>query len=129
MGTDYKFVSTGTGVWNSRGLNLSNSGEGCGCGSSSISNMAVMLADAKGPSVKSIYTTKDASPSSSPFTQFHSGETIYIHLKFDEYIRFAMDEVTADVENMKLNISMKTISNNSDSGLTGTMPNEPGKPY
>ena len=83
--------------------------EGCNDGQTSVSNMAVMLADVQGPAVTEIYTTRDANPASSVFTQFHAGEDMYIHLKFDESIRFAEDEVTDEVIAMELNISMKRI--------------------
>jgi hypothetical protein len=105
---NYEFKPVGTG-FEAQGLNLRLLGAGCIDGRTSISAMAVMLADVQGPAVTEIYTTRNANPASSVFTQFHAGEDIYIHLKFDESIRFAEDAVTGDVKDMILNIGMKRI--------------------
>ncbi len=113
---NYEFKPVGTNAFEAQGLNLHLMGAGCLDGQTSISAMAVMLADVQGPAVTEIYTTRDANPASGVFTQFHAGEDIYIHLKFDESIRFAEDAVTDDVRGMKLNIGMKRITNQAELG-------------
>ena len=76
MNGNYEFKPVGnTNIFECKGLNLVLISEGCNDGQTSVSNMAVMLADVQGPAVTEIYSARDAIPASSVFTQFHAGET------------------------------------------------------
>ncbi len=110
---NYEFKPVGNGT---QGLNLYLKGEGCPCGLVSAAGMSLILADVQSPVVTDIYTTRDANSDSGVFTQFHAGEDIYIHLKFNESIRFAEDEVTDKVEAMQLNVSLKRITDQTELG-------------
>ncbi len=88
-------------------------GNACTCGSSKVSNMSIMLADVVGPKVTSIHTTRLRSDGSmEPFTDFTSGETIYLNLKFDENIRFANDQPMALADAPTLKFRVKRILDN-----------------
>lgn len=114
---NYEFKPVGnTNGFETLGLHMNLKSEGCEDGETKVSAMAVMLADVQGPAVTEIYTTREEDHNSDVFTQFHAGEIIYIHLKFDEAIRFAEDAVTDNVRAMKLNVSMKRITNGAELG-------------
>ncbi len=59
----------------------------CTCGSSRVNQVKLVLVDEAGPKVSSITTSKTLDGSA--VTEFKPGDTVYIHLNFDEDIRFS----------------------------------------
>ncbi len=107
-----KFIKLYPNCYNTllTGLNLHNYGLGCECHSTHVRGMQVLLADEVSPAVKSIYTTMISNPDGNKETCFLAGETMYIHLKFDEYIRFADDKFDDSQEGeMELIVHLKRI--------------------
>ena len=85
----------------------------CTCGSSKVSNMSIMLADVVGPAVKSITTSGVRNGVLvERLTSFGSGDTVRIHLEFDEQIRFAGDTAMSLSAAPKLKLELKRVSDN-----------------
>jgi hypothetical protein len=85
------------------------------CGNCEISKLSMAFADMKGPELDkehiSIFTTSDAAGNNKDAT-FKPGQTVYIHLKFDEYIRFS--DNSANHDNVKLNLKISSTENNQE---------------
>ena len=111
------FPSTGASTWQTQGLTLEHRLSGDACGAPSTGNIAVMLADLGGPKVQSIYTTAGADPSSDRCEKFKAGETIYVHLRFDEPIRLSTDNA-ADLAGLTLKVAINDTKTGAEVGGT-----------
>ncbi|MGE5578982.1 MAG: immunoglobulin-like domain-containing protein [Bacillota bacterium] len=111
------FPSTGADPWQIQGLTLEHRISGDTCGAPSTGNIAVMLADVGEPEVQSIYTTAGPDPSSAKHEKFKAGETIYVHLKFDEPIRLSTDNA-ADLAGLTLNMAINDTKTGAQVGGT-----------
>lgn len=85
----------------------------CTCGSSKVSNISIMLADVAGPAVKSIYTSGErGGVVLERLTEFKAGDTVRIHLKFDEPIRLGTDVAMPLETAPKLKLQLKRVADN-----------------
>ena len=63
--------------------------KGCGsCGSAKIQNVSIAFKDETAPKIKRITITSDKN-SDTPALYFKEGQTIYVKVKFSEYVRLA----------------------------------------
>ena len=95
------------------------------CGDAATSHVSVALADKKGPKVLSVTVTAGTMNASGlpvdtgvADTTFKAGDLVYIHVNFNEYIRFADNRNThADV---RLKLKLSDLANNQEvEGLEG----------
>ena len=87
---------------------------GCNCGSSGVSQSAFYLSDTQAPYIKSIYAaTDEAGNHKVPLSGgYKAGETGYIVLEFNEYIRFGNNQT----EVLTLNLDAFRISDDQQAG-------------
>lgn len=109
------FPSTGNGAWQVQGLTLYHSISGDKCGAPSTGGLAVMLADLAAPTVQSIHTTAESNPASPKHERFKQGETIYVHLKFNEAVRLSTDNA-ANLAGLTLNMAISDIKTGTQVG-------------
>lgn len=81
--------------------------KGCGsCGSAKIQNVSVAFKDETAPKISKITITGDEN-SDTPVSYFREGQTVYVRVKFSEYVRLADNNAgSAQSKNIKLALSL-----------------------
>ena len=75
----------------------------------SFEKPAMAIADTVAPTIKDIYTTSGADPTSAKTTNFKKGDTVYFQVQFSEYIRFS-DDNAADYSGLQLGVKMASLA-------------------
>ena len=81
--------------------------KGCGsCGSAKIQNVSIAFKDETAPKIKRITITSDKN-SDTPALYFKEGQTIYVKVKFSEYVRLADNNAgSTQSKNIRLALSL-----------------------
>lgn len=81
--------------------------KGCGsCGSAKIQNVSIAFKDETAPKIKRIMITSDKN-SDTPALYFKEGQTIYVKVKFSEYVRLADNSAgSTQSKNIRLALSL-----------------------
>ena len=81
--------------------------KGCGsCGSAKIQNVSIAFKDETAPKIKRITITSDKN-SDTPALYFKEGQTIYVKVKFSEYVRLADNSAgSTQSKNIRLALSL-----------------------
>ena len=75
----------------------------CNCGDARISNIAVAFADVVPPKLQKVTVTSDPE-GKNPKTAFGEGDTLYIHLYFDEFVRLSDNSPLHDDAKLYLDV-------------------------
>lgn len=76
---------------------------GCSCGDARISNISIAFGDFVRPILQAVTITKDPD-GFLPHTSFGEGDTLYIHLYFDEFVRFSDNSANHDNVGLYLDV-------------------------
>lgn len=81
--------------------------KGCGsCGSAKIQNVSIAFKDETAPKIKTITITSDKN-SDTPTLYFKEGQTMYVKVKFSEYVRLADNNAgSTQSKNIRLALSL-----------------------
>ena len=81
--------------------------KGCGsCGSAKIQNVSIAFKDETAPKIKTITITSDKN-SDTPTLYFKEGQTMYVKVKFSEYVRLADNSAgSTQSKNIRLALSL-----------------------
>ncbi|MGN0414180.1 MAG: hypothetical protein ACI4FX_01655 [Agathobacter sp.] len=110
VGQSYSLSSYGTEGRDYKGIQFEATHQGCNCGSSGVANSLFYMLDSTGPSITKAYVTTDAAGENQIGEQggFRAGETGYVVLEFNEYIRFGNNQA----ESLSLKLNTYWVSNN-----------------